>query len=49
MTVRPFRSITAVEGPASFLMLALVPTAVNLPPVMATACAIENRASTVIT
>ena len=37
-----------VEGPASFLMSALVPTAVNLPPVMATACAIENRASTVI-
>ena len=28
---------------------AVVPTAVNFPPVMATACAIENRASTVIT
>ena len=49
MTVWPRRSIVVVDGPASFLIAASVPTAVNRPPEIATACAIENRASTVMT
>ncbi len=47
VTVRPFRSIWRVAGPASLRTSSFVPTAVNLSPVMATACAYENRSSTV--
>ena len=49
MTVWPRRSIVVVAGPASFLIAALVPTAVKRPPEIAIASAIENRASTVMT
>ena len=49
ITVWPCRSIVAVLGPASFRIAASLPTAVKRPPAIATACAIENCASTVIT
>ena len=38
-----------VFGPAVLRIAAFVPTAVNRPPEIATASAIENRASTVMT
>ncbi len=47
MTVCPCKSIVVVFGLASLRTSALVPTAVKRPPAIATACAIENRASTV--
>ena len=49
MTVWPRRSIVVVEGPASFRIAASVPTAVKRPSEIATACAIEKLASTVMT
>src|SRR5882724_1420059 len=40
--------MVVVAGPASVLIAASVPTAVNRPSAIATACAIENAASTVM-
>ena len=49
ITVMPWRSTCRVFGPASRRIDSFVPTAVNLSPVIATACAYENWSSTVTT
>src|SRR5712671_1762247 len=48
MTERPRKSIRRVFAPASRRMSALVPTFTMRSPLMATACAIVNRSSTVM-
>ena len=48
-TVLPLASMTRVLAPMSFFTSSLVPTAVNTPFRIATACARENPASTVTT